>query len=87
MQTLKNAIKELEQLKDRLYSLERLQKSKITNNNILYISTSNQSSVSFLHDDPNLFIYDELLETSITVIKAKIKPLEDRLNLISELLK
>ena len=87
MQTLKNAIKELEQLKDRLYSLERLQKSKITNNNILYISTSNLSSVSFLHDDSNLFIYDELLETSITVIKAKIKPLEDRLNLISELLK
>jgi hypothetical protein len=87
MQTLKNAIKELEQLKDRLYSLERLQKSKITNNNILYISTSNLSSVSFLHDDPNLYIYDELLETSITVIKSKIKPLEDRLNLISELLK
>lgn len=87
MHTLKNAIKVLEELKDRLYSLEKLQKSKITSNNNLYIGTSNTGTVPFAFDDENIPLYDEFLVKCIEDVKSKIKPLEDRLNLISELLK
>lgn len=86
MKTLQIAIKKVEALKDRLNKLEQLQKSTITSNTILYIDTTNITSVSFSYDDENLFMYTAFIDACIATSKNKLKPLEDKLNLIEQLL-